>query len=224
MRTSLRSFCILAAALGCTAAAHAADLPARYPVAPVMPAPIYVPVYNWTGVYLGINGGGGWGKSQWDGIDNFDISGGLIGGTVGYNWQFGQVVVGVEGDIDWSGIKGTTVVRCAVGCSTRNDWLATVRGRVGYAFNRFLPYLTAGLAIGDINATAPGLPAGSTTKAGWTVGAGVEAGIVSSVSVKAEYLYFDLGNFNCGFNCGLAGNGNVSLAAHTFRAGLNVRF
>jgi outer membrane immunogenic protein len=134
------------------------------------------------------------------------------------------VVVGAEGDIDWSSIKGTTVVRCAPGCSTRNDWVATARGRVGYAFNRFLPYLTAGLAVGDINATVPGLPAGSTTKAGWTVGAGVEAGIVSNVSVKAEYLYFDLGNFNCGFNCGLAGNGNVSLYAHTFRAGLNVRF
>jgi hypothetical protein len=81
--------------------------------------------------YLGINGGGGWGKSQWDGIDNFDISGGLIGGTIGYNWQFGQVVVGAEGDVDWSSINGTTVVNCVPGCSTRNDWLATVRGRLG---------------------------------------------------------------------------------------------
>jgi outer membrane immunogenic protein len=224
MRTSFRSFGIVVAALGCAAVAHAADLPVRYPVAPVAPAPIYVPIYNWTGVYLGINGGGAWGKSQWDGIDNFDISGGLLGGTVGYNWQFGQVVVGAEGDVDWSSIKGTTVVRCAAGCSTRNHWLATVRGRVGYVFNRFLPYLTAGLAVGDIDATVPGLPAGSTTKAGWTVGGGVEVGIVSNVSVKAEYLYFDLGSFNCGFNCGLAGNGNVSLYAHTFRAGLNVRF
>jgi outer membrane immunogenic protein len=224
MRTSLRSFCTIAAALGCAGLAHAADLPVRYPVAPVAPAPIYVPIYNWTGFYLGINGGGGWGTSQWDGIDKFDISGGLIGGTVGYNWQFGQVVVGAEGDVDWSSIKGTTVVNCALGCSTRNDWLATVRGRVGYAFNRFLPYLTAGLAVGDINATVPNLPAGSITKAGWTVGFGLEAGIVSNVSVKAEYLYFDLGSFNCGFNCGLAGTGNVSLAAHTFRAGLNVRF
>jgi outer membrane immunogenic protein len=203
---------------------HAADLGVRYPVAPVAPAAVYVPIYNWTGFYLGINGGGGWGKSQWDGIDKFDISGGLIGGTVGYNWQFGQVVVGAEGDIDWSGIKGTTIVNCAFGCSTRNDWVATVRGRAGYAFNRFLPYLTAGLAVGDINATTPILPAGSNTKVGWTVGAGIEAGIVSNVSVKAEYLYFDLGNFNCGFNCGLAGNGNVSLYAHTLRAGLNVRF
>jgi outer membrane immunogenic protein len=224
MRTHLSQVCILAAVLGCARAAGAADLPARYPAAPLLPAPIYAPIYNWTGFYLGINGGGGWGKSQWDGIDKFDISGGLIGGTIGYNWQFGQLVAGAEGDIDWSSIKGTTVVRCAPGCATRNDWLATVRGRVGYAFNRFLPYLTAGLAVGDINATLPGLPAGSVTRAGWTVGGGVEVGIVSNVSVKAEYLYFDLGSFNCGFNCGLAATGNVSLAASVFRAGLNVRF
>jgi outer membrane immunogenic protein len=107
------------------------------------------------------------------------------------------------------------------GCGVKitRAWAATPKG-----WNRFLPYLTAGLAVGDINATLPGFPAGSTTKAGWTVGVGVEAGIVSNVSVKAEYLYFDLGDYNCGFNCGLAGNGNVSLTAHTFRAGLNVRF
>jgi len=202
--------------------AVAADLPPRYP--PPYRAPIYSPVYNWTGFYLGINGGGGWGRSQWDGIDKFDVSGGLIGGTIGYNWQWGQAVVGVEGDIDWSGIRGTTTTLCGLGCETRNHWLSTVRGRIGYAFDRFLPYLTAGLAVGDIAATVPGLPGGSITTAGWTVGGGLEFGIVSNVSVKAEYLFVDLGNFNCGFNCGLGGTGNVSFYSNVFRAGLNVRF
>ncbi len=202
--------------------AAAADLPPRYP--PPYRAPIYSPVYNWTGFYLGINGGGGWGRTQWDGIDKFDVSGGLIGGTIGYNWQFSQVVVGIEGDIDWSGIRGTTTTLCGPGCETRNHWLATVRGRVGYAFDRFLPYLTAGLAVGDINANVPGFPGGSITTAGWTVGGGLEVGIVSNVSVKAEYLFVDLGNFNCGFNCGLGANGNVSFYTNVFRAGLNVRF
>jgi outer membrane immunogenic protein len=201
--------------------AAAADLP-RY----CQPGPAYNPIYTWTGFYVGINGGGGWGRSQWDGLDTFDVSGGLIGGTVGYNWQFGQALIGAEGDIDWSGIKGTTTVLCPGGCETRNKWLATVRGRLGYAFDRFLPYFTGGLALGDINATlpVPVLPGGSVSSAGWTVGAGLEVGLVSNVSLKAEYLYVDLGNFNCGLNCGLAPGGNVSFTTSVFRGGANLRF
>ena len=99
-----------------------------------------------------------------------------------------------------------------------------MRGRLGYAFDRFLPYLTGGLAVGDINASVLGLPGGSVTNAGWTIGGGLEVGIVSNVSFKAEYLFFDLSDFNCGFNCGLTGNGNVSFYANLFRAGLNLRF
>jgi outer membrane immunogenic protein len=145
---------------------------------------------------------------------------------VGYNWQFGPAVLGAEGDIDWSGIKGTTTVLCPGGCETRNKWLATVRGRLGYAFDRFLPYVTGGLAVGDINASLPlpVLPGGSITNAGWTVGAGLEVGVVSNVSLKAEYLYVDLGNFNCGLNCGLPPGGNVSFTTNIFRGGANLRF
>jgi len=147
--------------------ARAADLQPYY-----QPGPAYNSIYTWTGFYLGINGGGGWGRSQWDAVDTFDLSGGLIGGTVGYNWQFGQAVIGAEGDIDWSGIKGTTTtVLCPGGCETRNKWLATARGRVGFSFDRFLPYFTGGLALGDINANRPGFPGGSISNAGWTVGA-----------------------------------------------------
>src|SRR5262249_39716047 len=101
---------------------------------------------------------------------------------------------------------------------------ATVRGRVGYAFDRFLPYLTAGLAVGDIAATVPPLAAGTSNTAGWTVGGGIEVGIVSNVSVKAEDLYVDLGTFNCGLNFGLAPTGTVSFYANIFRGGLTVRF
>src|SRR6059058_1498929 len=132
--------------------AAAAELPPYH-----QPGPAYNPIYTWTGFYLGINGGGGWGSSQWDGVDTFDLSGGLIGGTIGYNWQFAGAVVGAD---------------------------------------RFLPYFTGGLALGDINATRPGFPGGSITNAGWTVGAGLEVGLVSNVSLKAEYLYVDLGTFN----------------------------
>ncbi len=203
--------------------AAAADFP-RYQPPPPAYSPAYGPGYYWTGFYLGINGGGGWGTSQWDGVGNFDLSGGVIGGTVGYNWQVNQFVLGAEGDVDWSGIKGTTTVLCPTGCETRNKWLATVRGRLGYAFDRFLPYVTGGLAVGDIAASVPILPGGSITNAGWTAGVGLEVGVVSNVSVKAEYLYVDLGNFNCGLNCGLAPGGNVSFDTSLLRGGLNVRF
>ena len=200
--------------------ARAADLQPYY-----QPGPAYNSIYTWTGFYLGINGGGGWGRSEWTGVDKFSISGAMIGGTVGYNWQFGQAVIGAEGDIDWSGIKGTTTtVLCPGGCETRNKWLATARGRVGFSFDRFLPYFTGGLALGDINANRPGFPGGSISNAGWTVGAGLEVGLVSNVSLKAEYLYVDLGNFNCGLNCGLAPGGNVSFTTSLFRGGANVRF
>src|SRR5713101_6834306 len=153
---------VIVACVGVFAAAGsamAADVLPRYQT------PFYNPGYSWSGFYLGINGGGGWGRSQWDGIDRFNVSGGLIGGTIGYNWQINQFVLGVEGDIDWSGIRGSTTTLCAVGCDTRNHWLGTVRGRLGYAFDRFLPYLTAGLALGDINATRPAFPGGSITTA-----------------------------------------------------------
>jgi len=213
----------LLAAILAWGSATAADLSPRYQQ-PIARAPVYSSVYNWTGFYLGVNGGGGWGRSQWDGVDRFDVSGGLIGGTIGYNWQINQLVIGAEGDIDWSGIRGTTTVFCPPGCATRNHWLVTVRGRLGYAFDRFLPYLTGGLAAGDINASILGFPGGSVSNAGWTIGGGLEFGVVSNVSVKAEYLFVDLGNFNCGLNCGLVANGNVSFYANLFRGGLNVRF
>jgi outer membrane immunogenic protein len=98
--------------------AVAAELAPYYQPGPAayQPGPAYNPIFTWTGFYVGINGGGGWGSSQWDAVNSFDLSGGLIGATVGYNWQFGQVVVGAEGDIDWSGIKGTTTVLCPGGC------------------------------------------------------------------------------------------------------------
>jgi outer membrane immunogenic protein len=209
----------------CAGAAVAADMSPRYAQPrPYYKAPAYNPIYNWTGFYLGVNGGGGWGRSTWDRTGNLDLSGGVIGGTAGFNWQTGQVVLGIEGDVDWSGVSGTTSAFCAAGCATRNDWLDTVRGRVGYAFDRFLPYLTGGLAVGDIKATTPGFSGANQTNLGWTVGAGMEAAIVGNWSAKAEYLHVDLGNFNCGLSCGPATPDNVSLSADLVRGGVNYRF
>lgn len=210
------------AALTTIGSASAADLTYRRPPPPVA-APIYSPYYNWTGFYLGINGGGGWGSSTWDGIGSFSMSGGLIGVTGGYNYQINQFVIGAEADLDWSGIKGSNN-GCFFGCETRNAWFGTLRGRLGYSFDRFMPYLTAGLAFGDIRANTSFLPGGSITNAGWTVGAGFEVALIGNVTAKAEYLYVGLGDFNCGLNCGLLPNSNVSYYTNVLRGGINFRF
>jgi outer membrane immunogenic protein len=219
----LAGLAVLAAATLADPAA-AADMGARYPQQPYVKAPMYNPVFTWTGFYLGLNGGGGWGRSIWDRSGQFDLSGGVIGGTAGFNWQTGQVVLGIEGDVDWSGVSGTTSTFCPAGCTTRNDWLGTLRGRVGYAFDRFLPYLTGGLAAGDIHGTTPGFAGATQTNLGWTVGAGLEVAIAGNWSAKAEYLYVGLGNFSCGLSCGLVTPDNVSLQTDLLRGGVNYRF
>ena len=215
--------CLTVGALIVGQSAHAADLS----LAPLYKAPPsqFAPVYNWSGFYLGANGGGGWGTSHWQGIGNVGLSGGMAGGTAGYNWQLGQTVLGLEGDIDWSGLQGTNnSTACPNGaCSTSDSWLSTVRGRAGYAFGGVLPYVTGGLAVGDIKASAPGLPGGTNTNAGWTVGGGIEFALPDNWSAKAEYLHVDLGDFNCGTACGTP-NENVSLHDNVFRAGVNYHF
>ncbi|HWF95308.1 MAG TPA: outer membrane protein [Xanthobacteraceae bacterium] len=209
--------------LAVAAPARAADLS----VAPIYKAPpvVATPAYNWSGFYLGVNGGGGWGTSNWDSAGSFNLSGGVVGGTAGVNWQMGHAVLGLEGDVDWSNLKGTsTAAGCPAGCTTNNDWLSTVRGRAGYAFDRFMPYVTGGLAVGDIKAGTPGFTGATQTNAGWTAGGGIEFALTNNWTAKAEYLHVDLGNMNCGFNCGGVGNNNVSLKSDLVRGGVNFRF
>jgi outer membrane immunogenic protein len=211
------------AAIAVSGVAHAADLSVA-PIYKAPPAPV-VSTYNWSGFYVGVNGGGEWGRSRWDSTGGFNTSGGMVGGTAGYNWQTGPIVLGVEGDVDWQNLKGSTTNLCpAGGCSTNTDWLSTVRGRLGYAFDRVMPYVTGGLAIGDIKAAAPGFAGASQAEAGWTVGGGVEFALTNNWTAKAEYLHVDLGNFNCGFSCGATATNNVSSRENVVRAGLNYKF
>jgi outer membrane immunogenic protein len=210
-------------ALAAAGIARAADLS----VAPIYKAPpVATPqAYNWSGFYLGLNGGGGWATSNWDTTGSFNVSGGVAGGTAGVNWQLGHAVIGLEGDVDWSSLKGgTTTALCPAGCTTNNDWLATVRGRAGYAFDRVMPYVTGGLAAGDVKASTPGFAGATQNNAGWTVGGGVELALTNNWTAKAEYLHVDLGNMNCGFNCGVVANNNVSLKSDLVRGGVNFRF
>src|SRR5262249_49609144 len=132
------------------------------------------------------------------GASSFDTSGGVVGGTVGYNRQIGTWVLGVEGDIDATWLKGsTTAVPCTTNCESRNSWLGTARGRRGYAFNPLMTCLTAGAAFGDIKATPAGFAGQNDTNVGWTAGGGVEVAVGGPWSVKAEYLYADLGDITC---------------------------
>jgi len=204
-------------ALG-VASASAADIARRAVVAPAQP--VYVAPFSWTGAYVGINGGYGWGNSNFSApfpSGSFNTTGGLVGGTLGYNWQVNQIVFGVEGDIDASWIKGSSICG-GLSCQTKNTWLGTVRGRLGYAVDRFMPYVTGGLAVGDINNTITGLGTANETKAGWTVGAGVEYAFNGPWSVKAEYLYVDLGRG------GAIGGSDAKFQTNIVRAGLNYRF
>jgi outer membrane immunogenic protein len=189
------------------------------------------PAYNWTGFYAGINGGGGWGHSRHDfeaagtTTGDYRISGATAGGTLGANLQAGGLLLGVEGDMNWSDIGGSdSCPNASFTCRTRSKWLATTRGRIGYAIDRVLPYVTAGAAFGRLRAQIPDFGSERETEVGWTAGGGLEAGIVGGLSAKLEYLYIDFGTFNCGFACTDTLVDKVKFNAHMFRVGLNYRF
>jgi outer membrane immunogenic protein len=229
---------LIATAMVLTASGHAlaADLP--LPSLPPSPSPI---VYNWTGLYLGINGGFGTGNSNWsDGpvgtSGSFPISGFLVGGTLSVNYQIGEYVFGIEGDGDWTNLHGNSGLTCGaisavvtppVSCQTQSQWLATVRGRVGYAFDRILLYGTGGAAFGNMQTGLnPPSTFDSTVEAGWTVGAGLEFAFAQNWTAKVEYLFVDLPNGSCTTvgNCGGAAGSIVSFNENIIRAGLNFKF
>jgi outer membrane immunogenic protein len=191
--------------------ALAADMPIKAPPLAVSPA------YDWSGFYVGLNGGWGWQESR-PGITlsngpviattpGLRASGGFGGGQAGYNWQQGPIVVGVEGDIQGSSIKDSLnrVVDAAADnllASTKTDYFGTIRGRVGAAVDHFLIYGTAGIAFAHVtnsefvsNPTTVAIASGSnsSTKTGAAFGAGAEYAINRSWSVKAEYLWIGIG-------------------------------
>jgi len=207
---------LLAAAMATPSVA--ADLPR-----PVYKGPAYVaPVFTWTGFYVGINGGYGMGTSDWNPGPEFEIKGWLVGGTLGYNLQTGNFVWGVEADIDWTNIKGDSGCMGGGRCETSITWLATGRGRIGYAFDRFLPYITGGAAYGQVKMDPPGAGDDSEGRFGWTVGAGVEWAFAPAWSAKLEYLYVDLGTMSC--SIAACGGRESDNKLNIFRGGINYRF
>ncbi len=205
-------------------AARAADIPR--PVHKSAPSPVAA-IHNWTGFYAGINGGSGFDTSNWA-VNAVTIRsrGALIGGTVGYNHQLGRMVHGIETDLDWANAKGAAPCG-AFSCETKNTWLGTIRARTGYAFDRWLPYVTFGLAYGNIEAssTDPTMPGASKTRIGWVAGGGLEYAFARNWSAKFEYLYLCLGRVDQGDPCttSLLAN-NISLKESVVRAGVNYKF
>jgi outer membrane immunogenic protein len=198
-----------------------------------IPPPVYkgvrpvVAYYNWTGFYAGINAGYGWGTSNWTFPAGTSVKpkGALVGGTLGYNYQVGSLVYGIEGDFDWSGVKGSVACDPVTTCETSSTWLATFRGRIGYAFDRWLPYFTAGGAYGNVKATATDavlgvVATGSQSKFGWTAGAGLEYAFLGNWTAKIEYLYVDLGSFDVGAPAVTT----ISFKENIIRGGLNYKF
>jgi outer membrane immunogenic protein len=228
---------IIGAMLVSSISAQAADLPqAPPPQAPVAYIPAQIPLYNWSGVYLGINGGWGFGTAKWTvagfGASSAHDNGGVIGGTLGFNYQINALVIGVEGDADFSGINGNVSGNiCSVGgnCQSGNNWLSTLRGRIGFAADRVLFYGTAGGVFGNVQITQSGTT-NTHTQAGWTAGLGMEVALAQNWTAKIEYLYANLGtgSVTCTTACAGLGLGavpvSVGLTDNLIRVGVNYKF
>ncbi|MGH6684013.1 MAG: outer membrane protein [Pseudolabrys sp.] len=225
MKRFILAACAGLLALAMASPSFAADLPR-----PAYKAPIYVAPFSWSGFYIGLNGGYGWGDSDWSSAataGNAKPKGGLIGGTIGYNFQTGVWVWGIEGDFDYSWMKGTdsggTGVCTGVGCETKNTWFGTARGRVGYSFDRWMPYITGGAAFANVKMTPNTGGSETDNRFGWTAGAGLEYAFAGGWSAKVEYLYADLGKANCSAaTCGVSTD--VSFKPNIVRVGVNYRF
>jgi outer membrane immunogenic protein len=197
---------------------------------------------NWGGVYIGLNGGYGVGRSDWTNsfgtTGTFPTNGPLLGATLGINYAgFGDwVLLGFEGDFDWSNTKGSA--NCAAllepagtTCQTKVDWLSTFRLRAGYTWQHFLFYATAGGAVGDFRLSdSNGGTHNPTAPLGWTAGAGIEYLFNDAISAKVEYLYVNLGRVSCpaGTLCSIdniaLSDGSVSFTENLIRAGINYKF
>ena len=212
------------------------------------------PVTDWTGFYVGLHGGYAWGDLDYSadfdegriGVLDFEGDGsdmdGFFGGLqAGFNWQMDSILLGVEGDISLANIEGdgdfqASGVDYALRADTTVDWFGTARVRGGFLVTpELLLYATGGLAWGSVDTSYDFDLAGvgvasndeSTTHMGWTLGGGAEFALSDNLSLKAEYLYVDLGEEEV-FDDDIANVGNVQLdqdlTFHTVRAGLNFRF
>ena len=205
--------------------AAAADLPVK--ARPYVAAP----AFSWTGIYVGANVGYAWGRTTGTAgiaapaVGHFDINGWQAGGQIGGNYQIQNWVLGIEADYQWADIDGSATVG-AVTDSARVRSYGTLRGRVGYAWDRWMAYGTGGWAFDArtrYSFVTPVALSGNHDLNGWAAGAGVEYAFAPAWSAKLEYLHVDLDSrtfptLGCVPACTAGAHFN------TVRVGLNYRF
>ena len=224
----------IALVLGPTAVS-AADLPMKAP-------PVPIAIYDWTGFYIGVAGGGSLGTTTH--IDaatglgdtlGYNLRGGLVGGTVGYNWQVSSFVFGFEGDASWVGEYGShpddgLAGNPAFTSFTKETWVATARGRAGYAVDNLLFYGTGGYAAAGVEAgvkdanTGALLASATSTRSGWTAGGGLEWGFAPNWSAKFEWLYMKFDSAPLNTLVAEGSRSSIPLDDNVVRAGINYRF
>lgn len=212
------------ATLATSVSAQAADLIVLQP----QPIATYAPAFNWTGLYIGADVGYGWGKVNVTApaAASFDARG-IVGGVhAGYNHDVGGFVLGAEADFSLSDVHFTDTA-FGVTSTVRLENYGSVRARVGLPIDRFLPYVTGGVAFGTgaFNVSAPPVLDVTDRQAhfGWTIGAGAEYAVTDNVILRAEYLYTDLGTKNYHANNVPGGiDGKVNFG--TVRAGVSFKF
>ena len=202
------------AVLGFASSASAADMAARPYKAP---PPVVAPIYNWTGFYIGANGGWANSHSCWDFVDVTglavrdgcrDASGGTVGGQIGYRWQSNQFVFGLEAQGNWADLSGSRVslINTAFSTRTRVDAIGLFTGQIGWAWNQALVYLKGGAAVTDnrydIFNTIGGLNLASADATRWgaAVGVGFEYGFAPNWSIGVEYDHLFMGHSNNSFS------------------------
>ncbi|MBD8554143.1 porin family protein [Rhizobium sp. CFBP 8762] len=214
---------ITAALISTTAVAQAADVVMDVPAAPVVET---VAFYDWTGFYVGAQGGYGWVNADTNTeFGNTDLDGGFLGGHVGYNAMLApNFVLGVEGDMqkDWG--DDTRSNGLGQGIALDAQWSASVRARLGYTMDRTMVYATGGYATTRIEARGFNNVTGDEVKNketfhGYTVGAGVEHAFTENVLARVEYRYSDYGDKNFGVD-----GVNVDVDKHTVGVGLTYKF
>src|SRR5208337_323073 len=239
-------------------AALAADLPSRAPPPVYLPPP---PIFTWTGIYVGGQIGYAWasGNNNFTGYDPFfaadpfitttlggNPSGVIGGGHVGYNYQFNQFVVGLEGSVDGTSLSNTAAAffpdGTTISAHSKADIQGSIRGRLGIAWDRALIYATGGVAFGGFNTNVSiantgfmngGFPffangSVSSTRVGWTVGGGIDYAVTNNWSVFAEYRYTNWGSINEN-NFGLLTggeffNGNRRINQNQVQVGFSYKF
>ncbi|WP_375452453.1 outer membrane protein [uncultured Devosia sp.] len=213
-----------------TATAHAADFgwTDNSGAAPMF---AQTSAFQWSGFYAGVNGGYGFGtlsrKPAGGGVaTKTNTDGASLGGQVGYNVDMGGFVLGGEADLQWSSIAYDANLGALGRLKASVDGFGTVRGRAGMAFDRVMPYVTAGFAYGrsTVSLTNPAdvVTSQTNTHFGWTVGAGLEAAATDNITLKAEYLYVDLGSQT--YTTAPGGSIDASQRFSVIRGGVNYKF